>query len=259
MRSVLVRSRVPGIDYSLNPYIGCAHGCRYCYVAGMPHIRARGEPWGEFVEAKLNAPEVLKREIEGSSPGRVGLGVSTDPYQPVEHSLRLTQRILEAFIRSGRGGFELQVLTKSALVLRDVDLLGELGAEVGLTVTTDSEEIRRIFEPRAPAIPLRVRALRELKKSGLRTFAFVGPMLPMDHEKLVAMLSGNVDRVVLDRMNYAERVRDLYRAYGLEYALEEEFFADLTQELVELFAHEGIPVEASLRWRARSQRDWATS
>jgi DNA repair photolyase len=145
-------------------------------------------------------------------------------------------------------------LTKSPLIVQDAKLLRELDAEVGLTVTTDSEEIRRIFEPRAPEIQERVEALRELKRRGLRTYAFVGPMLPMDPEGLVRMLAGTVDRVILDRMNYSWRVRALYQAHGLAYALEEDFFLDLGRELIELFAREGIPAEPTRRWTSRLRR-----
>jgi len=257
VKGVLVRSRVPGVDYSVNPYVGCVHGCRYCYVAGMPYVRTRCEEWGTFADAKVNAPEHVARGIRRLSPGVLVIGVATDPYQPPEAEFRVTRGILEALAAAkapGRG-IDVRVLTKSPLVLRDVDLLRALGAEVGLSVTTDSEDIRRIFEPGAPAIRERAEALRELKRAGLRTYAFVGPMLPMDPERLVGMLSGAVDRVVLDRMNYRWRVRDIYHAHDLAYALEEDFFLDTARELVELFAREGIPAEPTPRWAARLRRD----
>ncbi|NOX45254.1 MAG: radical SAM protein [Caldiserica bacterium] len=254
-KTILTPSKIPGVDYSLNPYVGCAHGCRYCYVARMPHIRARGLPWGTFVEAKVNAPELLRRELPRARPGTLVIGVSTDPYQPPERELGLTRGILEALADSGaRGRFEIRVLTKSPLVLRDTELLRELDAEVGITVTTDSEEVRGILEPGAPGIRERVEALWELKRRGLRTYAFVGPMLPMDPERLVGMLAGAVDRVILDRMNYPWRVRDLYHARGWDHALEEAFFVDLARELIELFAREGTPAEPTRRWAARLSR-----
>ncbi len=203
-KRILTPSRIPGVDYSLNPYLGCSFGCRYCYVSWMPWVRDRGRRWGEFVEAKANAPALLREELKRATPGMVAIGISTDPYQPIEARLRLTERILEVFRGNSarERGFRVRVLTKSPLVLRDAGVLAELDAEVGITVTTDSEGIRRLFEPRAPPIPLRIRALRELKRRGVRTYAFVGPMLPMDPEGLVGMLSGAVDRVVIDRMNY---------------------------------------------------------
>ncbi len=259
VKGVLVRSRVPGVDYSVNPYVGCLHGCRYCYVAGMPYVRTRCEEWGTFADAKVNAPELVAREIRRLSPGVLVIGVATDPYQPPEAEFRVTRGILEALADANapERGIEIRVLTKSALVLRDVDLLRALGAEVGLSVTTDSEEVRRIFEPGAPPIRERVEALRELKGAGLRTYTFVGPMLPMDPERLVEMLVGAVDRVVLDRLNYPWRVRDLYYAHGLGHALKEEFALDLARELVELFSRRGVPAEPTRRWAARLRRGFS--
>ncbi len=254
-KTILTPSKIPGVDYSLNPYVGCVHGCRYCYVARMPHIRARGRQWGTFVEAKANAPELLRRELPRARPGTVVIGISTDPYQPPEREWGLTRRILETFREAGiTDRLSLRVLTKSPLVLRDMDLLAALGTEVGLTVTTDSEDIRTIFEPRAPSIPERVEALRELRRAGLRTYAFVGPILPMDPERLVGMLSGAVDRVILDRMNYPWRVRDLYHTHGLDHALSDGFFIDMARDLIELFAREGIPAEPVPRWAGRLRR-----
>ena len=258
-KRILTPSRIAGIDYSLNPYLGCSFGCRYCYVAWMPHVRARGVRWGEFVEAKANAPALLRKELRRAAPGTVAIGISTDPYQPVEARFRLTERVLE-ILREGSArerGFRVRILTKSPLVLRDLGFFQGLDAEVGLTVTTDSEAIRRIFEPKAPPIPLRVRAIRALKGAGVRTYAFLGPLLPMDPEQLVRMLSGAVDRVILDRMNYAWRVRDIYYAHGLGYALSDDFFLDLARELVELFSREGIPAEPAGRWASRLRRGFA--
>ncbi|MBE0617498.1 MAG: radical SAM protein, partial [Proteobacteria bacterium] len=119
-KSILSRSRIPGATYCVNPYVGCAHACRYCYASFMKRFTGHAEPWGEFVDARVNAREVLERQVRRAPPGPVLLSTVTDPYQPAEERYRLTRAFLEVLLRSG---FPVDVLTKSPLVLKDLDLL----------------------------------------------------------------------------------------------------------------------------------------
>jgi DNA repair photolyase len=246
IKGVLTRSRIPGVDYSLNPYVGCFFGCKYCYASFMRRFTGHDEPWGEFVDVKVNAPEVLARQLKRLRPGHVTMSLVTDPYQPIERKYELTRRCLEVFLklRPRSELFSLSILTRSVLVLRDPDLLRQLpSVEVGMSVTTNDEVIRRIFEPRAPAIPGRIETLRKLKAAGIQTYAFIGPMLPMDPKRLAKQLAGAVDHVLVDRMNYTWKTRRLYEAHGLEHALEPEYFTWARRELEEAFERLGIPAE----------------
>jgi len=172
-RSILSKSKV--FDYVVNPYIGCQHGCTYCYARFMKRFTRHKEPWGEFVDVKINAAHLLQREIEKMPPGRVWVSGVCDPYQPLERTYELTKKCLEILVRYD---WPITIQTKSALVLRDVELFEEANKiEVGLTVTTGDERIRQLFEPGAPSIKERIKALEELHLAGIGTYAMIAPML----------------------------------------------------------------------------------
>jgi DNA repair photolyase len=230
-RSVLSKTGIPGARWALNPYIGCAHACRYCYAEFMKKYTGHTEPWGTFVDAKVNAPEALERELRRAVPGVVMLSSVTDCYQPLEERYRLTRRCLERLLAHR---FPVRILTKSPLVLRDLDLLRQFPQiEVGLTVTTDDERMRCLFEPGAPQIAARVDALRRLQEAGVRTYVFIGPMLPMNPARLAAMLRGCVGETLVDPMNYAGKTRTLFRRLGEERWLDPAFTVAVADELLE--------------------------
>jgi DNA repair photolyase len=233
-RTILSKSRV--FDYVVNPYIGCQHGCTYCYARFMKRFTGHKEPWGEFVDVKINAPDLLQRETEKMPPGRVWVSGVCDPYQPLEKTYKLTRKCLEILLQHG---WPITVQTKSSLVLRDVNLLkGTDKAEVGLSVTTGDEGIRQLFEPGAPSISERVKALEELHIAGIRTFAMIAPMLPKA-EELATMLRGKVDYVLIDRMNY--HYGDwVYRKHNLESAKSDDFFFLKGKQLASTFEKAGI-------------------
>lgn len=169
-------------------------------------------------------------------PGRVWVSGVCDPYQPLEKTYKLTRKCLEILLQHG---WPITVQTKSSLVLRDVNLLkGTDKTEVGLSVTTGDEGIRQLFEPGAPSISERVKALEELHIAGIRTFAMIAPMLPKA-EELATMLRGKVDYVLIDRMNY--HYGDwVYRKHNLESAKSDDFFFLKGNELASTFEKAGI-------------------
>lgn len=234
VKGVLSKSRV--FDYVVNPYTGCQHGCTYCYARFMKRFTGHTEPWGEFVDVKINAPELLKHQITRASLGRVWMSGVCDPYQPLEKQYMLTRKCLEILLAHG---WEVTIQTKSPLVLRDVELLQKAPRlEVGLTITTTDEAIRQLFEPKAPSIEARLNALGELHNAGIRTFAMIAPLLP-GAEGLAARLRNNVDYVLVDRMNYHYGDR-VYRKHGLEYAMRDEFFFSTAHKLVSALSSLGI-------------------
>ena len=157
-KSILTKSRIPSVDYAVNPYVGCQHGCVYCYAVFMKRFTGHSEEWGQFVDVRVNAPQVLAQQLRGASPGSVTLGTVTDAYQPLERKYEVTRGCLQALVPYD--GFPTTVLTKGALVLRDLDVLCEMkDVEAGLAITTLDESVRRVFEPLASPVGRRIEAL----------------------------------------------------------------------------------------------------
>ncbi|MEM3677952.1 MAG: radical SAM protein [Candidatus Bathyarchaeia archaeon] len=173
-RTALSRSKLPGLDYTVNPYFGCEHGCLYCYSPAVLGFREAWR-WGSFVEAKVNIPEVLAREVRRKPRGIVGVSTVTDPYQPLEERYRLTRRCLVILKETG---FKASIQTKSDLVTRDIDVILSGGFEVCMTVTTLDEGLAQALEPKAPPPSRRVEALHKLASCGIETWIFLGPIIP---------------------------------------------------------------------------------
>ena len=228
-KSILNKSQI--FDYCVNPYTGCQVNCRYCYARlFMKRYSGHKDPWGEFVDVKINAPEVLRKQLQRAKRGTVWISSVCDPYQPLEAKYELTRRCLKELLEKQ---FPVNIQTKSKLVLRDMDLLKDFKEiEVGFTITTNDEKIARSFEPGAASVSDRMKALEKLHASGIRTFAFIGPLLPGDPEKLVADLAGLVDKVFIDRMNYLNQIKAFYRQLNLEWATEDEFFQEYKARLL---------------------------
>ncbi len=172
-KTALSPSGLPGLDYALNPYSGCAHGCRYCYVPAVLH-----QPRRELtnVAAKINIPQVLRRELKRKQPSIVGISTVTDPYQPAERRCKLMRKCLPLLHKRDMA---VDVQTKSQMVTRDIDLLQRFErAAVGVTVTSFDAEMQRLLEPHAPSAGQRLDAVRELADSGIATYVFFGPVLP---------------------------------------------------------------------------------
>jgi DNA repair photolyase len=219
-KTILSKSQI--YDYALNAYVGCQHQCLYCYAKFMKRFTGHREPWGAFVDVKINAPELLAWEVKKKHKGRVWISGVCDAYQPLEKKYLLTGRCLEILVEQG---WPVTIQTKSPLVLRDLAILkSSADAEVGFTITTADEKVRRIFEPGAPPIAARVEALGILHAEGVPTFVMIAPLLP-HAEGLVDMLKGTVDHILIDRYNY-HYADWAYKKHGLQQALDEDFFLE---------------------------------
>lgn len=236
-KSILSKSRI--YDYAVNPYVGCAHACVYCYARFMKRFTGHSKPWGEFVDVRTNAPELLASEVKKKRVGRVWISGVCDPYQPLERSYKITRRCLEVLVENG---WPFTVQTKSPLVLRDIGIIKRAcNAEVGFTITTADDKIRKIFEPGAPPSLKIIDALAKLHSEGIRTFAMIAPVLP-GAEGLVERLNDKVDHVMIDRLNY-HYADHVYKKYGLRWAMEDKFFQETAEGLLRAFKREGIPCE----------------
>ena len=202
-KSVLNKSGLA--DYAVNCYTGCAHGCVYCYARFASRFSHPRQDWGSFVDVKVNAPDVLSREVKRRPAGRVMLSSVCDAWQPVEKETLLTRRCLEILLRYGH---EISALTKNALARRDFDLLSTGNVDFGVTVTTLDSSLARLIEPGA-SLPLqRLDVLAEAKNKGIRTYAFVGPLLPFLSDSdanissiLKAIKDIGVDYFYVDKLN----------------------------------------------------------
>ena len=202
-KSIINRSGIKGVDYAVNPYIGCGHGCIYCYARFMTRWYHPGERWGSFVDVKKNALECMRREAGSRPPGVILFSSVTDAYQPLERKTGLTRSLLEVLAEHD---YPVEVLTKSSLVVRDMDILGRFDqAEVGLTLTAMDDGARRVFEPGASTVQERLNALKTFSDQGIDTYAFLGPLLPYISEdrleELLNALADRVGKVIVDRLN----------------------------------------------------------
>ena len=194
-KSILTKSGIETVDYAINPYVGCEHACVYCYATFMKRFTGHKEAWGTFVDVKVNAAEVLARQLRRAKPANITLSTVTDAYQPLEEEYGLTRACLEVLVHHD---FPVSILTKSALVLHDLDLIVRLkDAKVAFTITTLDDQIRRRFEPRSWPIPERLEALGALAEAGISTWAFCGPLLAFlsDGEAELDALFGELKRV----------------------------------------------------------------
>ena len=222
-KSILSKSGIEFVDYAINPYVGCAHGCVYCYAVFMKRFTGHKEEWGTFVDIKANAPDVLSRQLRRTKPGNISFGTVTDAYQPLESEYGITRACLEALLDHP---LPISILTKSALVLRDLDLIEKLkDVEVAFTITTLDEEVRRRFEPGASPIAARLEALRAISEARIPTWAFCGPLLPgiTDEETSLDALFAQLKRagvgyVLVDSLNLRGAVWGrLSRVLGAHY------------------------------------------
>lgn len=191
-------------DYSLNPYAGCAFRCSYCYVPKFPNAKHDPEEWGSWVEVKVNAPELLQKERQKVFNSRIFFSSATDPYQYVELKYRISRRCLRELVRYQPARVTMH--TRSHLILQDLPLLQAFGdrLRVGISITTDNEDIRREFEPSAPSFERRLELARALKEAGVPVYASVSPLLPCDPEQFVAKLKPHIARAWVDEMNWKE-------------------------------------------------------
>ena len=226
-KSALVRSRIPGVDYVVNPYLGCGHGCRYCYAVFMRKYshHHRTAAWGSFVEVKINIADVLLSELRRKKvPGRAMLASVCDPYQPVESRVRLTRKCLEILSEYGWG---IDILTRSPLVTRDLDIFSRYPkVTVGLSIPTDDDEVRKVLEPQAPPIGARLAALKKLHEAGIQTWVFVAPMLPMNPGRLFEAIEPYIANLMVDPLNYRNQVREIFLRQGWDYALTDDYAAE---------------------------------
>jgi len=201
-------------DYTLNPYSGCTFACTYCYAAFFHGDKIKQDTWGKWLEVKENALALLRRIKRNSlKEKRIYMSSATDPYQPIEDQLEMTREILEELLNHGP---RLVVQTRSPLGKRDIDLLQRFEAvQVNMTITTDNEQIRKVFEPRCASLEQRLKAITILHQAGIPTSITMAPLLPIADPKVFAqrLLATGVPKFIIQffhsgRGQFAARTRD---------------------------------------------------
>ncbi len=176
VKSIITKSNLPDADYVINPYIGCMHSCLYCYARFMKRFTGHLEDWGKFVDVKINAPDLIPTKTNKYIGKSIFLSSVTDAYLPFERKYKLTRRILKKLINLQPN---LGIQTKSDLVLRDIDLFKQFkNCEIGFTITTLDDNLRKEIEPFTSPIQKRIEALEKLKEAEIKSYVFIGPILP---------------------------------------------------------------------------------
>ncbi len=249
VKQALRRDPLPWLDYSFNPYVGCYHGCVFCYSPRLLRVD-RGE-WGQSVIVKRNAATALARDVRKLPRGLVAISTATDPYQYVEGKYHITRQSLKVLLRAD---WPVSILTRAPLVTRDLDLFRRFGeVEVNLSIPTMDDRARALLEPWAPSIPARLRCLRTLADAGVRTGIGFAPAYPPTDgwtaskmaEAFAALgVRKAFSRILDTRWGVREAIRARIQGSPLQEDLERisdhEYMRALLQELAEECEARGV-------------------
>lgn len=234
--------------YGLSPYVGCLIGCRFCYAQSRldPMRRLLGlsaVPWGSYADVRINAPEILQAELHELPPRPIKFcPIFSDPYHALESRHRLTRRCLEV-LASAPAGFTPMLLTRSKLILRDLDVLAELpGARAGVSLPTLDAATLGDFEPRAACVDERLEILAALREAGLKTHVLVQPMLPGDVSQLADALLDLADSVSLDVLRGEEGAASLFEQPKYAAAREPSWQRRRMAQLRAALLERGVPL-----------------
>lgn len=201
-----------GADFTINPYVGCMHNCKYCYAKFMKRFTGHTEDWGSFVDIKTNAPYLIPKEVNKYQNSSIIISSVTDPYQPLERKYQLTRKILQKL--TILPPHSINIITKSDMVTRDIDILKKFkNGIVAISFSAIDDKIRKDIEPLASSVDRKINALQELHQAGIKTVLFVSPILPgiTDWKALVEKTISFVDEYWFENLNLYPSIReDIY-------------------------------------------------
>lgn len=209
IKEYLTKSNLPASDYVINPYVGCPHGCKYCYASFMKRFTGHTEDWGTFVDIKRSERKINLNKISKKS---VFLSSVTDCYNPLEEKYKLTRNILKQLIDSD---CYLSISTKSKLILRDIDLLKQIqNLTVSMSINTLNEDFRKDMD-NASTIDERLDTLKELHKNGIHTVLFMSPIFPFitEWKEIIEKSKDYIDEYWFENLN----LRGQYNTYIMNY------------------------------------------
>ena len=244
-------------EYTANLYRGCVHGCVYCYAPSLIHDERQ---WGSYVDVRVNAPEVLGRELRKVKEKRVVfLSSASDPYQPAEAKYQVTRQVLEVFLKHD---FPLLILTRSPLVLRDLDLLKKFSwVRVGFSISTVPD---RFYEPLVPSLDARIAALKRLAEASIITWVSMAPVIPQlvlpDMDRMfLRMKESSVSTVTIGLLRFIgyEESRKMFEERSGHKASEVSLGGEeVRKKLMALAEKYGIDTSgANLSWNDNNERN----
>ena len=212
-KNIITKSKLPDTDYVINNYVGCNHGCIYCYAEFMKIFTNHTEKWGEFLDVKkFNEEKFVKYLKKINSDKKILMSSVTDPYNPYEIKYKSTRNILKLFIQANNEHIHLEILTKSLLIFRDIDLLKKIkNITVGISLNTLNDNLRRQIEPCAGSIKSRIEILEKLKGENIPVYLFISPIFPMltQLEEIIATCKDTVDFIYFENLNLRGRYKKI--------------------------------------------------
>ncbi len=252
VKSIITKTNLPEGDFVINPYVGCPHGCKYCYARFMKRFTGHKEPWGEFCDIKINAPNLIPKNTDKYKYKQITISSVTDPYNPLEEKYKITRKILKKLISLQSN---LDILTKSDLVIRDIYLLKHFDdCVVALSFSMLNEKIRKRLEPRTPSVERRIKALKKLHEEGIETALFISPIFPYltDWKKIILKTEDFVDEYWFENLNLYPSIKgnifkflkeinpSLIEKYKEIYSKKNDYWNDVEKEIKQFCKKEKV-------------------
>lgn len=217
VKDYLNKTKLKYLDYVINPYVGCPNRCLYCYAAYMSSFSKHSEEWGEFIDIKRTNKRINTFKIKNK---KVMISTVTDPYNSFEEKYKITRMIMEQLVNSEA---YISVVTKSKLILRDIDLLKRMkNVEVAMSVCLLDENLKKKLEPNSSSIKERLETLKELKQNGIKTVVFISPIIPeiTDFKKIIEETKDYTDEYWFDKLNLRSSFKTkMFRFIGEEFPI----------------------------------------
>lgn len=225
VKDYLNKTKLKHLDYVINPYVGCPNKCLYCYAAYMSSFSKHSEEWGEFIDIKRTSKKINIYKIKDK---KVMISTVTDPYNSFEEKYKTTRMIMEQLAKSEA---YITIVTKSKLVLRDIDLFKKMKhVEIALSISLLDENLKKKIEPHSSSIKERLETLKELKQNGIKTIVFISPVIPeiTDFKQIIEATKDYTDEYWFDRLNLRSSFKTkMFRFINEEYPIYNSLYENI--------------------------------
>lgn len=227
-KSIITKSNLPEADFVINPYIGCMHGCKYCYARFIKRFTGHRESWGEFVDVKTNSEDLIPDKLDKYKGKIIVIGSVTDPYQKQEENFEITRKILNKIKNIDA---EINILTKSDLILRDIAILKEFkNLKVAISLASLDENIIKNFENNSISPKRRIKATKNISENNIYTILFISPILPYltNWREIIDESKKWVDEYWFENLNlYPSIKEEMLKVVGDKYPILLEKFKEV--------------------------------